>query len=518
MQDPMTIPAPQSVLEHLWKKIPRYIRFTFAASFLLCLLIHHQAYSQSLLNLDNLGHLFGSEYGAASGRWLLPLVLKLDGNWAMSWAIGMIAAFFLSLSICVIVSLTRIRSTPGCLMAAALLVSFPAITSNHFYMFSAGAYMLSLFLACLGAYITAKKRWGLVPAILCIALSASIYQAYVSIAAALLVGVLIFELLDGKTAIPALVKRGFLYLASLGGGIALYYLLVKLTTRTTGLVDYMGISEMASLSVSDLLLGVVQAFGYYVKFFVFNEFAMHSGFALAAFGLMMAAALLLAVFLVRRNQLGWQKAALLAVALPVFLLAANIIKVMTPSAGQHSLMIYGFCLVPVAAIGLSEILFGQQLPARAASFVSGCGWIILAGALVLSLNYSLRANEVYFKSEQVEKQSVAYGNRLLNTIQQTEGYEAGMPVVLVGYTSARFNATPQLDGHFITGCFSTETLVRCYTYDLFLQRYCGWPDDIRIKPEELAPFEDLPAVQELEVYPGQGSTCIIDGVVVVRMS
>ncbi len=518
MKNHLTLPAPQSTLATLWKKIPQYTRFTFAVSFVLCLLIHHQAYSQSLLNLDNLGHLFGSEYGAASGRWLLPLVLKLDGNWAMSWAIGMIAAFFLSLSVCVTVSLTRIRSGAGCLMAAWLLVSFPAITSNHFYMFSAGAYMFSLFLACFAAYIIVKKPWGLIPAILCIALSASIYQAYVSIAAALLVGVLIFDLLEGKTAIPALVKRGFLYLASLGGGIAIYYLLVKLTTRTTGLVDYMGISEMASLSASDLLQGVVQAFGYYVKFFVFNDFAMHSDFALAAFGLMMAAALALAVFTVRHNRLAWQKAALVAAALPVFLLAANIIKVMTPSVGQHSLMIYGFCLVPVAAIALSEFSLETQLSARAASFAAGCGWVILAGALVLSLNYSLRANEVYFKSEQVEKQSISYGNRLLNTIQQTEGYEAGMPVVLVGYTSARFNATPQLDEHFITGCFSTESLVHCYTYDLFLQRYCGWPDDIRISQTELAPFEDLPAVQELAIYPGQGSTCIIDGVVVVRMS
>ncbi len=519
MSEKAVYPTPQYIFEQLWHKVPRYIKLTFFTSFALCLLIHHQAYSLSLLNLDNLGHLFGSQYGAASGRWLLPILLRLDGNISVSWTLGVIAACFLALSACLIVFMTRIRSSAGCVAASALLVSFPAITSNHFYMFSADAYMFSLFLACFGAYLVFRFRWGVLPGAVAIALSASIYQAYVSIAAGLLVGVMIYAALEGEEGVWSIIRKGLRYLFTLAAGIGLYYLLVKLTSRTTGLVDYMGISEMGSLAPKDILKGTLQAFYYYLKFFIEDYLLVHTRFSKIAFLCMLLASVILVVLALQRKKTDRKHIAFLVFLVPVFLLAANLIKVMTPSSGQHALMIYGFVLIPLAAIGLLDYLSERPVTAgKCGTLFSCCAWIILCGAVTLSATYSLKANEAYFRSILTEKQGISYGTRLLSTAQQTEGYEPGMPIALIGTDKAVVPATPQLNTTNITGCMDLPGLVHTYTFDLFLHRYCGWSDEIYIKPEELAPYIGTQQAQDLAVYPSPGSACIIDGTVVIRMS
>lgn len=519
--------GPQSVLSKLFKRVPKYITVTFAVAFILCVLVHHQAYSKMLLNLDNLGHMFGSDYGVMSGRWLLPAVLKLEGDLCISWIIGLIAAFFLSLSVCIVVSMTRIRSAVGCIAAAAIMTSFPTIASNNFYMFSADAYMLSLFLACLGAFFTVRYRFGFIPGCVCLILSAGIYQAFLGVGAALLVGSLIFELLDGEKSAWEVLKKGVGYFLMLVAVIVVYYAIVKLTSRTTGLVDYKGISSMGFESLKDLRWTLVSAFTFYFRFFVKDGMSLHSAPAVVAFVLMMAAALIMGLSVIRRRSLGWKKVALLIFLLMCFLPAANLTRLMAPMAQLHMLMIYGVCLVPVAAVALGDYVYAMR-EAREAKGPSvkldtACVWLVVCSAIILSANYAVKDNEAYFKSEMIERESVAYGNRILSAAQQAEGYEAGMPLVLVGTKGVEPLATKGLENVIMTGCFEMDSVIRCYTYDRFLNYYCGWTDDVYIEgdidDEKVTErYAAMDEVRDMPVYPNQGSVRVIDGAVVVKIS
>ena len=519
--------GPQSVLSKLFKRVPKYITVTFAVAFILCVLVHHQAYSKMLLNLDNLGHMFGSDYGVMSGRWLLPAVLGLEGDLCISWIIGLIAAFFLSLSVCITVSLTRIRSAVGCIAVAAIMTTFPMIASNNFYMFSADAYMFSLFLACLGAYLTVKYRFGFIPGCACMVLSAGIYQAFLGAGAALLVGSLIFELLDGEKSAWEVFKKGVGFAMTLAAAMVVYYIIVKLTSKSTGLVDYEGISSMGFESLKALRWTAVWAFVYDFKFFIKDGMNLHSAAAVVAFVLMMVAAFIMVLSVIRRRSLGWKKVALLMFLLVCFFLAANLTRLTAPDAGIHMLMIYGVCLVPVAAVALGHYVYSMR-EAREAKGPSvkldtACVWIVVCSAVILSANYASKDNEVYFKSEIVEREAVTYSNRMLSAVQQAEGYEAGMPLVIVGRKSIGPIETKGLENISMTGCFEMDSVIRCYTYDRFLRYYCGWTDEVIMEeyaddPNTAVSYAAMDEVRDMPVYPDQGSVRVIDGAVVVKMS
>ena len=90
------LPAPDQALGRLWAKTPGYIRLTCAAALVLGLAAHLFMFTNKLPNHDDVGHLFSATYGTASGRWLLPLILRLDGNYSMPWLIGLLALLCLA--------------------------------------------------------------------------------------------------------------------------------------------------------------------------------------------------------------------------------------------------------------------------------------------------------------------------------------------------------------------------------------------------------------------------------------
>ncbi len=131
---------PESFFASLFRRIPRHILITFISAFVLGFLIHGFVFSNKFLNHDDIGHLFGSDYGVASGRWLLPFALGLDGQVSVPWFIGVLSLLCLSVSASLTVAVLRIKSAFACVITAAVMVAFPTVGATFTYMFSADAY------------------------------------------------------------------------------------------------------------------------------------------------------------------------------------------------------------------------------------------------------------------------------------------------------------------------------------------------------------------------------------------
>ncbi|MDE6591162.1 MAG: glucosyltransferase domain-containing protein, partial [Oscillospiraceae bacterium] len=150
--------TPEECFSDLWKRIPKHIRLSFAAAVALGLATHLYAFTNKLTNHDDLDQMFYAGYGAASGRWLLPSILRLDGDFSIPWLIGLIGILCLAGTVCLTVSLLRIRHPLGCVVTAAVMVSYPTVASTFAYMFTSSGYFFGLLLAVFGAY--AAVRWG----------------------------------------------------------------------------------------------------------------------------------------------------------------------------------------------------------------------------------------------------------------------------------------------------------------------------------------------------------------------
>ena len=96
MKSDRALKTPYNCASRLWRRIPGYIRLTFASAVALGLVTHLYMFTNKLTNHDDIGHLFIADYGTASGRWLLPSILGLDGNFSMPWLIGLLSILCLA--------------------------------------------------------------------------------------------------------------------------------------------------------------------------------------------------------------------------------------------------------------------------------------------------------------------------------------------------------------------------------------------------------------------------------------
>lgn len=519
----LKIPTPDLCFRRLLKRVPRYIWITFLSAVALGFLTHLFMLANKLPNHDDIGQLFNATYGTASGRWLLPTVLRLDGDYSMPWLIGSISILMLAVSACFTAAVLRIRSTLGCILTAALMATFPTVAATFSYMFTADAYFVSLALACSAAYMTVRFRWGFLWGIAGVALSMGIYQSYFAVSASLLVAALVFETLDGGKPFRGMLLKSVKYLLTLLAGMVIYIVLVKITTLNIGLVDYMGISEMGRISLSELPGRIVLAYKELFRFFLANSSRTHFACLRYFFMLTCICSIWLVVFILRRKKTPALCTALVAVLMILYPLACNLIYVMA-SGKAHSLMIYGACFLLIAPISLAEYIIPQireEPPSLLRSARSLCCWIIMLSMALTSYSYYIHDNKAYLKIHIGYEQTYAYSTRLLSALEQTDGYVPGMPVAMIGYAFDNVNPdpTPQLNEVTLTGIGDMEFFLSSYTYGYMLKYYLGFGENVNLNSSELSKkLAQTEEVSAMPVYPEKGSIRVIDGCAVIKLN
>lgn len=511
---------PESLAGALWARVPRYIRQTFFAAVAAGLAAHLYMFTNKFTNHDDVGSMFGNTYGAASGRWLRPFFLRLGGSASMPWLVGLLSVLCLAAVACLSVSLLRIRRPLGCCVTAALLVSFPVVLSTFTYMYTAFAYFLSLLLAVFGAWAAVRwKWWGSAAAVASIALSLSVYQSYFPVAAALMVGALLLETLDGERSFRELFFTGLRLLGTLIAALIVYMISVRVTTNGN-LVNYMGLQNMGKISLKELPGQIGRAYENYYRFFWKDQYDCHFSVLKYALLLAVVGTVALVVLLLWKKRLGWTRTVLAAALLAVFPLAADLIFVMVSGAEIHTLMIYGMCYALILPIAVAEYAAPVLKENGAGVARSAVSWLVMLTMALTAYSYIVTDNKSYLKLDLSMRQCEAYSTRLLERIESCEGYEPWMSVVLVGsdVRNATLNPMPEMGNTQVMGMINFAGLRTTYTYGYFLRNFLGFPADVYWggckEAKEVAQWEEVKA---MPLYPQAGSIQVILDVAVVKM-
>ena len=515
-------PSPVEAAEKLLRHIPKHVRFTFVSALVMGFLTHAYAFVNKFTNHDDLNQMFYADYGTASGRWLLPPVLRLSGDFSMPWIIGVLSLLCLALTVCLTVALLRIRNPLGCIAASALLVSFPAVTATFGYMFTADAYFFSLFLAALTAFVSCRLGWwgSLVGAVL-LALSMSIYQAYLPATAVLMVGSLLLENLDGERGFREMLVKSVRQVLTLAAAVLLYMLTVKLTAGSGGLTDYEGIADMGRVSLFQLPRLIFYAYRKYFYFFWQNDWGCHVrllrwGFLFTGLG-----SICYGLSLLRRRRIGVLRtllALLLALAYP---LAGTLIYVMVPNGYVHIHMLYPMVFILLLPVALLEYGSSEAETNRPSLLPGTLSWILLLTLGLTAYSYWLTDNNAYLKADFAFRQCSAWSNRLITHVEDCEGYEPGMKVVLLGSNEREeaMSPTPELNVARLVGIFDMGDLRTFFTYRHFLRFFLAYTDPVYTGDSETAArFAEMDEVKAMPLYPRQGSVRVVDGAVVVKLN
>ncbi|MEE0510316.1 MAG: glucosyltransferase domain-containing protein [Peptococcaceae bacterium] len=526
--------APDVVLKHCWQKVPAYMRWTFAAAVIMGFVTHLFAFTNDLINHDDIYHLFQCDYGAQSGRWFLPTVLQWDGSYSLPWLIGVLSILCLAVTACFTVNLLRIRGRLGILVTVTLLVAYPTVAATFSYMFTADAYFFGLCLAAFAAYAVVKMpRMGVPLGVVALILSLGIYQSYFPVAAVLMVGALLFETLDADVPMAKLFLRGAKMIVTLGAAIVVYIVIAKwVMCSSGGLTDYMGISEMGQLSLSQLPALIAQCYKAYGGYFWNNNAGLLFGFVkpLLLVALVMAVALLLV--LITRKSVSFSYAVLAVVLAVCYPLAGDLIHVMVAGGSVHDLMIYGtvyLLILPVALASYAEAHLAEfeDVQRMVTVFVS---WVIIVCLAFTGYSYMGADNKAYLKMSVSRDELTAYSDRLLSAVEQTAGYTPGMTLVLVGSSVVEPSFTekvPAFSEIWLVGVLDAGQLRAKYSYGEFLKYYMAYPGEVyqtnssENLPEASTTAKTIAALSQVAAmpnYPAKGSIQIIDGYVVVKLN
>ena len=534
-----------------WKEARRAIVRKYRETFLTALFAGFAAYgflmTNMLNNQDNIANTPGG-YGAgtASGRWFLEILAEFMrdvwGTNTLPLFNGLLSVALVALSACLTVSVLEIRGRSFMILTGLLFVTFPSFAMTMLFMFTVGYYAFSLLLTLVGVYATKNIRgvWGVLAGAVCVTLSLGIYQAYLPIAAALFLLILIRRgFSENPPSAVQFVLEGLRFLAVLILGLALYMVVLRLLLQTGGeaLNSYQSIDQMGSVKFSELPAMIAMAFEKFFALPARREYAIND-MPVMRFTFLYAMVLSAALFV----WLEWRKGAELgvkllnAVCLILFPVGAFSIVIMCYHSSIFGRMVYGAMTVFFVPMVLLERLpadtaaenasrkdkkdksgtnSGNAIAGRVLRNVAAAA---LSGLLLLtSIGYIWESNENYMVLYQTNRQTENYAASMATRIRMTPGYRQDLTLAFIGedITDTTFSNEVYRRSAYHYGGYTDNSNYK-KALKSYMWNYLGYhqPEASAAEIDEIAATE---TARNMPCYPDDGSIRVIGDCIVVKL-
>ena len=528
----MTEKTPTRFLTQWWRSIKKEYKTAFTAAFIIGLLIHMPVLLSDIPNHDGLGSMYFDQNMITSGRWFLTVACGFSSYFTIPWIIGLLGLLFLALAAAALTALLELRDTLAIIMISGLLVSFPALASTFAYVFTMDGYMLALLLAVLSVLCTKKWKKGFLPGAVCLAFSMGTYQAYLPFAILLCIyEVLLIFVGEGQPDSTKADRRSeshklgilrlrihmslqYFYMGVLG--VVLYYVLLRVLLVIQGkeLASYQNINNMEGIASGFGLSSVAHMYRDFLSFTVKGNVLFHNIYSLGAI-LVLGVVTVFAVFRLVLKRKWWKSLGffvIIALAAVIIPPATNVILMISPDVTYHLLMRYQWVLYLILPVAFVSRFSGEDKKGIVMQ------WCMLTAAFVMVFHYAVTDNIGYSNLQKRYEKTYAYCVRLLDRIEQTEGYYQGIPIAMVGVVG--YNPFPETDITMsvtsnMIGLNGDTLLYTGENYQVFIQNYLGATLNI-MSPEEMEDIYFSPEYIEMESFPAASSVKIVDGIMYVK--
>ena len=516
--------TPEQFYEKVKKQLTLSRIQTFLSAFLFGLCAHAFVFLNYLPNWDGLNNLYSSQNTIALGRCFLTLACGISSYYDLPWLNGLLSLCYISLTAVFVCELLQIRKTSTRILLGGLLSTFPAVTSIFAYMYTADGYFLAMLLMTLAIYLTLNRKWGFLPGMFLICFAFGCYQAFITFAMMLVVVWSLDRLIFHDTTLKELWLKWGRCLLCAGAGFVLYYvsnlILQKLQNVTPA--DYQGISDLGSSSESfhltDTLLQCITDFVYFFTGSL-SKLNLYS-----VLNLLMLLALFISVLACIIRKKLWKKPArllfiiLFALFVPFCCFAIYFI---TPNVSYHMLMHGGLYFVYVLFLLVYDRTDGEK-PLHSVLYRWFC--LILSGLLLYE--FIMTANICYQKQYISVQSSMNVFDDMASAILRLEDLNDAERIAVIGtlddnpylnpdgekLSAISVNLPPDMTG-FTDGYLMTSAV----HYSHILENYYHIKLDV-VDQTDAEALASEKAIQEMPVWPCEGSVNIIDHTLIIKLS
>ena len=507
-------------MRELWNdKRKRYMILFSCLAFLL--IAHSYRWMNAMYSHDSL-LIVQKDYvwQISLGRIFNPLYVWLRGRIVAPGNVALFSCLFLILSAGLVVRILRLEKSLSIVLCCGFLTTFETIVFvNAGFLLSLDLDMLALLFAVLAAYFLLGKVNALryAAGVLSLTVSLGLFQSYVEVTIMLICLALLREALEGGDA-KKLLFKGFRCVGLLILGGILYYICLKIALRMTGIPPEAngtnGLVKMTTLTIPKAILLSLSAWMDTLRYLFVDSMIAHKTISKWVYRGMGLFSLIGIGKLAIKKRLGTCSVLLIAFLLLIMPLGGNCVYVLSLGF-KHSLMKYSFVFFSVLAV----MIFDMMETGAAGTFLRRAIPVLCA---VLLLNHVLFANQWYIRTDLYTKAGMSFMTRLVNDMEDVEGYEVGItPVLILGHIdespASYLNEDYEIADDPYVG--TTHHLAISYygTYSNYFENVLGYPADL-VPLSEVAGYLDDPRIQAMPIYPAHGSIQMIDGVLVVRLS
>ncbi|MBE5859415.1 MAG: hypothetical protein E7301_04745 [Butyrivibrio sp.] len=504
-------------IKKIWMSIPVTGRSCFSAGIITGLLVHFFMLSNKITNLDDLVCVPGVGGGKVLGRWFQEPVHDMFSPWSSPSLNGIMAIIILSIAACVIAQILKIKSITGAVLVGAAIMTLPSTASNMYYMYLAPTFALAVLACTINVWVTTKYRYGVIIGAVLQFFSMACYQAYFGLSVSLFVLVFMLMLIDGED-IVCVVKKG---IVSLGGlGIAMIAYLSSL--KFVDLSDYKGLNEIGHTSAVEVIHSVLRAYHRVLQYFVTSPESFMRGFPTTVNRVLIMIEIGLLIYLVIKKKVYLQpvRGILLLILFAIFPLSLGLAYVMAPKLDHAStVMIFSYSVFYFLIIAQAERLLDFDNKNKMIVLFASIAFF----ALIVEFYASARViNNAYYRSYIAQNRVMQYYNRILAKFEQTEGFEYGEPMTILGgfypdplpVSNHDMNGKELLD---FEGATLEDLLFLPTNRDRVLQLWFGLETG-DVSMEKKSKIMDTKEFEQMPSYPDEGCVSKIHGVWVVKMN
>lgn len=507
-------------------------KYAFFSAVIIGILIHMVVMVSDWPNHDGLASMYFDQNMITSGRWFLTVACGISSYFTLPWVIGIFSIFYLGITAVLLVDITEIRSNVAAALVGALLVSFPALASTFAYVFTLDGYMLALLMAVAAVAVTKKYRFGWILGAILLALSLGTYQAYLPFAVMLCLYMVVLRETDKGTVKSKILDcLHYLYMGVMGA--ALYFVALKVLMAVEGkaLDTYQGINGLEGNSSLKILNTIPEMYIDFIRFTLKSKIMTTNIFCVVA--MVVLGLVALTVFVKAAIENKWFAKPWLYITVVgiicVLPIAANIVMLVSPDVNYHLIMRYQWVLFPILMVVFSDrfgnlLVFGNDFSSKKAgnnkkdNLLACASWGLVISAIVIVICYGVADNIGYSNLEKKYEKTYAYCVRLLDRIEQTEGYYQGIPIVMIGVVSDNeYPSTDLTQGvtDNMIGLNGDYLVYKNLDYESFMQNYLGaslnfLTGDIII---EVYNSEEYRAMGS---FPSADSIRIVDGIMYIK--
>lgn len=497
----------------------------FAFTFGFGLIAHGYAFFNANFNHDSLYGMIGDyEYNIFMlqiGRFIRPIWARIRGNIALPTLIGFISLFFVSCSNYLIVRLLKIKNKVLIALSCGILITNYTVALTYAtYIHDADIYAISLFLSVLSVYIFTNRdiKFNYIIGVIIFVISLGIYQSFLQVTIYLLM-ILAIERLINNEKTSKVVVDNLLTLLCIVISIVIYYAIYLLTLKVfnvplgdsyNSLPGIEGYFDLGSLAY------IFEQMFKSEKMWLFGKNAHHWWMILGIN--LLCIVLIVYSFIKTIIERKTIKTNVVVSVVIMLLMPIGVCSMCVISRGLiHDIMTYSYFLFYIFVFKMYEMAFDDK-ETNFAIYTKYGTYLCICALLMSNLVYS---NEVYIEKELMEQTTLSTMTRVIDRMEQTEGYKMGeTPVMMVG-VPAISKLSHTRTGFMNTGEGTNVAFTITYQglYEKYFNDYLAYP--INLVDDETVYhyyFNTDGYLKDMPCFPKAGSVQFYNDMLVVKIA